>query len=113
MESVYPRKKRRTGERRQLDGYGGGQKTIRRPTIPGSTASSDARSLGISLLQLDSYEGGFELLENLASNVLLINLERLKGMKCLKVYGGFGNLAKFEEVNMFRGMRKVEPISNS
>lgn len=112
MESVYPRKKRRTGERRQLDGYGGGQKTIRRPTIPGPTAS-DARSLGISLLQLDSYEGGFELLENLASNVLLINLERLKGMKCLKVYGGFGNLAKFEEVNMFWGMRKVEPISKN
>lgn len=50
MESVYPRKKRRAGERRQLDGYGGGQKTIRRPTIPGA-ATSDARNLFVARLR--------------------------------------------------------------
>lgn len=55
----------------------------------------------------NSYEGGFELLE-ISLNVLLINLERLKGMKWSKVYGGFGNLKmKFGVVNMFWGMRKV------
>lgn len=65
---------------------------------------------GISLSHVcehNSYEGGFELLE-ISLNVLLINLERLKGMKWSKVYGGFGNLKmKFGVVNMFWGMRKV------
>ena len=100
MESVYPGKKRRAGERRQLDGYGGGRKTIRRPTIPGELCAASALSESLCCTfasnSTRTERGGFELLE-ISLNVLLINLERLKGMKCLKVYGGFGNLKmKFE-----------------